>query len=283
MALTRRTQSNLLITFLLVVCFAIGCSRDNSSAPNNEMGRLLIRITDDPFPIDLVQEANVTINKIEIRRATEDSGTPFLILSEESRTFNLLDLQNDVTEVLVDLEIPTGSYDLLRLHVSEASIKLKDETNFDLKVPSGAQTGLKIFIEPAIDVLLGLTSELLLDFDVSKSFIVQGNPNTPAGIKGFNFKPVIRAVNMSTAGRITGLVTDTASIALENARVWIEQDSVISSAFTDGTGKYALIGILEGGYSVFATKTNYDTVSVSRVDVIVANKTTLDFDLTPQQ
>ena len=271
----------LLIITTLVLVFMVRCGDDNVSG--GDVGTLVVRLTDAPFPIDLVDEANVTINKIELRESA-DGDDPFLTLVENAQLpFNLLDLQNAVTGDLVQIEIPVGSYNLVRLYVSEANVILKDGTNFDLTVPSGAQTGIKIFIQPAIEVVGGLTSELLLDFDVGKSFVVQGNPNTPAGINGFIFTPVIRAVNMSTAGRITGLVRDNSSAVLPNAEVWIEQESVVSTTFTDETGAYALIGVPAGDYSVYTTKADHDTVSASGLVVVAGNETQQDFELTPKQ
>lgn len=67
---------------------------------------------------------------------------------------------------------------------------------------------MKIFIDPSIDVVGGLTAELLLDFDVSQSFVIQGNPAFPADIKGFIFKPTIKAANLSISGRLAGTITD---------------------------------------------------------------------------
>ncbi len=273
-----RGKSSLLIVTAVVLGLIVGCG--DNSVTDGDVGTLVVRLTDAPFPIDLVDEANVTINKIELRESA-DGDDPFLTLIEDVELpFNLLDLQNDVTGDLVQIEIPVGSYNLVRLYVSEANVILKDGTNFDLTVPSGAQTGIKIFIEPAIEVVGGLTSELLLDFDVSKSFVVQGDPNTPAGINGFIFKPVIRGVNMSTAGRITGTVVDTTSTALENAAVWVEQDSVVSMTFTDTNGYYALIGVTAGNYSIYTTKADYDTVSTSGLIVVAGNETQQDFELT---
>ena len=273
-----RGKSSLLIVTAVVLGLIVGCGDD--SVTDGDVGTLVVRLTDAPFPIDLVDEANVTINKIELRESA-DGDDPFLTLIEDVELpFNLLDLQNDVTGDLVQIEIPVGSYNLIRLYVSEANVILKDGTNFDLTIPSGAQTGIKIFIQPTIEVAGGLTSELLLDFDVSKSFVVQGDPNTPAGINGFIFKPVIRGVNMSTAGRITGTVVDTTSTALENAAVWVEQDSVVSMTFTDTNGYYALIGVTAGNYSIYTTKADYDTVSTSGLIVVAGNETQQDFELT---
>ena len=269
---------NLLIVFLLLITIILfGCEK---GIDNSEMGTLTIKLTDTPFPIDTVQEANVTINKIEIRKAqSESDGNPFLVLSEDEFNYNLLDLQNGITADLVTMEVPVGDYDLVRLYVSSASIKLKDETVYDLEVPSGDATGIKVFVDPSIRVVGGLTTELVLDFDVSQSFVPQGDIFTPAGISGFNFKPVIRATNISTSGSIEGNVLDSDSNDLEGASIWIEDNGNTYSASSDDQGYYMLPYIPAGTYTVNATKDDtppYDTVYVENVEVIAGNLIQLD-------
>lgn len=272
---------NLFIVLFSLTLLSTACTSTTNTS--DETGSLTVVMTDAPFPIDLVAEANVTINKIEIRKdSTEDENeNPFTVLSEETQSFNLLELQNGVKASLADLEVETGSYDLIRLYVSEASVVLKDGTIHDLFVPSGEQTGIKIFINPSISVESNVLTELLLDFDVAKSFVVKGNMNTPAGIKGFNFKPTLRAVNTSTSGRLEGVATDTSSAALANVQVSAIQDSTIGNAFTDSTGSYAIIGLKEGLYNLQATKAGYDTLTVTGVEVKAGSATTTDFELTP--
>ena len=125
-------------------------------------GVLTIKITDAPFPSDLVEEANITIDMVTLKKSdsymdesemeteteTENTSmsdtTAFIILSEETQTINLLDLSNGVTQVLSENEIPVGDYNEIRLHITEAGILLKDGREFDLKVPSGNASGLKI-------------------------------------------------------------------------------------------------------------------------------------------
>jgi hypothetical protein len=85
---------------------------------------------------------------------------------------------------------------------------------------------------------------------------------------------------MAKAGCVRGTVTDTAAEKLSEASVWIEQDTVVATAFTDSLGFYAIIGIPAGEYSVSATKDGYDTVRVDGVNIIAGNKTILDFVLT---
>jgi hypothetical protein len=265
-----------IFTTVLVLIF-ISCSKTT----DNGNGRLVVKITDAPFPVDIVESAVVTITKIEIRKTGDgiSDGNPFVVIWEGSRIFNLLELRNGVVEDLLDLEIPAGEYNLLRLYVDEASLKVKNGDNFSLKVPSGQQTGIKIFIRPGLVVEGGLTSELLLDFDLSRSFLMKGNMESPAGIKGFTFKPVIRAVNNSIAGRLEGSVTDTAKVKIKEAIIWVKQDTIVASAIADTLGHYAIIGLPAGTYSVLAAKENYDTVKVDGVKIVEGNRTILNFIL----
>jgi hypothetical protein len=244
-------------------------------------GKMVIKITDDPFNISFVESATITINKIEIRKTGQGDNGKFTVLSSDTMTFDLMKLRNGITQELTNIEIPQGNYDLIRLYVEEASLKIKDQSvSYKVKVPSGSQTGIKVFISPGITVAGGLTSELLLDFDLSRSFVMRGNMDHSAGVNGFIFKPCIKVTNNSTAGRIEGQVIDTSNVILENAKVWVKKDTVLATAFTDGTGHYAFIGVPSGTYSVFATKDNYDTVSYSDVKVISGNRTIQDFILT---
>lgn len=272
---------------LLIILAAVsillmpGCNKSSLDGS----GRLVIKVTDAPFPISSIESATVTITKVEIRKAGDGvpDGNPFIVVSTEPKTFDLLDLRNGLVEELVNLEIPQGSYDLIRLYVDEAGLKIKDGGDFSVKVPSGKQTGIKLFIEPAINVAGGLTSEVLLDFDLSNSFVMRGNLNSPHGINGFIFKPVIRVVNTSTAGTLEGLVTDKLDVHVDSASVWVAKDTIVASTMADSLGKYRIIGLPAGTYSVFAAKENFDTVRVDGVDIVEGNKTILDLILTSKK
>jgi hypothetical protein len=272
-------MKKLFFTFLAATLVLIfnGCNKTNDDGN----GRLVVKVTDAPFPVNSIESATVTIIKVEIRKAGDgiSDGNPFTVLWEGSETFNLLELRNGVAEELLDLEIPAGEYNLIRLYVDEASLKVKDGDNFNLKVPSGRQTGIKIFIRPGLVVEGGLTTELLLDFDLSGSFVMRGNIDSPAGIKGFIFKPVIRAVNNSIAGRLEGKVTDKNNAKIKAASIIVKQDTVVASAIADTMGYYAIIGLPSGTYSVLAAKENFDTVKVDGVKIVGGNRTILDFIL----
>lgn len=278
-----------------VVLFGTSCQE---IIDNNETGsgRLVVKLTDAPFPVDLIDQALVTIDKIEIRSAidSEDESElsyqnqnqgsntneqimenhPFIVLSEETQEFNLLALTNGITSDLIQMEIGTGSYDLIRMHVVSATIILNDGQEFDLKIPSGSESGLKIKIDPELVVEDGVVNELLLDFDVSKSFIVQGNASSKAGIKGFIFKPVIRAVGQKQCSRVEGMVYEGENTPIEQAHVQLMQgDSILTSSFTDESGNYVLIGIPEGAYTIICEKEGYGTVTVTDLETDADCKT----------
>jgi len=182
---------------------------------------------------------------------------------------------------LIDMEIPAGNYNLIRIYVENASIAVKDYETYSVKVPSGSQTGIKMFVKPSLKVAGGLTAEVLLDFNLDKSFVLQGNMKTPAGIKGFNFKPVIRAVNITTAGTVQGIVTDTVDIPLVDVAVSVTQEEVVTTAYTDEEGFYAMPGLPAGMYTMSAEKEGYNSVTIEEVKIVEGNKTVQDIEMEP--
>ncbi len=270
-------KTGLILLAASLLLFTGSCDRIQTG---DGQGRLVVKVTDDPFDISSIESATVTITKVEIKKAGDgvSDGNSFVVLSDDTVTIDLIDLRNGVTETLLDLNIPEGEYDLLRLYVEEAGLKLRDNNDpFTVKVPSGRQTGIKLHINPSVIVSGGLTNEVLLDFDLSKSFVLRGNMSNN---NGFIFKPSIRVANLTTAGRIEGIVSDTSEVMVREAKVWISQDTTIATAFADTLGYYAFIGVPAGTYSIFATKEGYDTVSVEGLNVIAGNKTVQDFVLT---
>ena len=195
-----------IVPFLLMtlVVGSIGCdttgNHDNSL--NEETGRFRLLLTDAPFPFDLVDSTNVTITRIEVVSDADSLGK--MVISTDTMEFNLLDLQDGVTVTLVDTLLPAGNYSQLRLLVERARIILKDRSEFDLKIPSGSSSGIKILLS-GLEIVPDSLTEVVLDFDVSKSFIVQGNPDTPAGIKGFIFKPVIKPIGYAPVDSTQGV------------------------------------------------------------------------------
>lgn len=286
------------ICTIIMATLILSCS-DSNDLPS-DYGRLSVKLTDAPFPHDLVAEANVTIFKIEARfkgdlevddnemdsaktTMESDYDNGFVVLMENEVSVNLLNLTNGITENLVNAEVPMGSYDLIRVYVKGVNVVLTDGTTYDLKVPSGSQSGIKIFIDPELVVSGGLTTDLLLDFDVSKSFVALGSTKNLASINGFNFKPVIKASNLSTTGTLKGVITEMSeedTIGIEGVQVAVFiDDTQITSTFTDADGSYMIMGLEAGSYRVEVEKEGYSMQTASDIQLNAANKTIVDFEL----
>ncbi len=248
------TTAIVVLTGFLLSCSDLSEKEMGVDSPGN--GTVVFKITDAPFPVDLVAEANVTIDWIKLLKYPSEEAEPeesesddaIVVEMEEQATFNLLELRNGLTEVMAEMEVPAGAYSEIRLHVADADILLTDGTGFNLKVPGGDASGLKIKLEPALDVTEGTQVEVLVDFDLSRSFVMQGNSKN---VVGFIFKPVVRAVaNVETGtGEISGVVADQDGNAVMGASIILfDGEEEVASAVTSEEGFYSIIGVLPGNY-----------------------------------
>lgn len=289
MSSIRNLLKGSLMVFVLFAFSFTGC--DNSSE-----GMLKIRLTDSPYPFDLIKEAKVTITgvKVHVSDSPEVSSGFIVIPLDSPQTFDLMDLQGGVTATLVNASLAAGTYNQIRLVVSSGSVKLKDDRSFDLKVPSGSESGIKVFPDPPIEVQGGLTTDLILDFDVSRSFIPIPNAETKVDkITGFNFHPVIRVVNSSSVGRISGTVYNNNSTpdnldddtAIEGATLTaFEGTTEVTGTSSQADGSYVLMGLPEGTYDVHATHPDYQEDTKTGINVVAGNDTKgKDFRMSPEQ
>ncbi|MEZ4694893.1 MAG: DUF4382 domain-containing protein [Rhodothermales bacterium] len=160
--------------------------------------RITVKLTDYPFPCDDAEAAIVTVRRVEL--AGSDSLAP-VVLFDSTFVVNLLDLRDGVTATLAEADLPQGDYSQLRFIVADdAAVVMKDSTRFDLKVPSGPQTGIKLNLPDFSTDGLGDEVVVTVDFNVENSFVVKGNPNSSKEIVGFNFKPVLKIQSVEING-----------------------------------------------------------------------------------
>jgi hypothetical protein len=188
-------------TLAALTLLAAGC--DDPSG--RDQSRVSLRLTDAPGDL---ASATVEIREIYFQGAADGgAGDGRISLFEGSRTFDLLDLQNGVTEELADILVPSGTYSQLRLVVGEATITTLDGTSYStsngtLQCPSCAQTGLKVNLPGGSVSLESDAHILLIDFDVAQSF------GRAAGQSGrWVMHPVLAATTLETSGVITGTVS----------------------------------------------------------------------------
>ncbi len=149
------------------------------SGTGPQMGQVSVYLTDSPAPT--VATAMVTISRVYLVR-----GTSRFTITDVPQMYDLLTLQPPVKVLLGNATIPAGDYEQLRLVVTSAHLTLEGGAGFDVKVPSGVQTGIKVnFAGP---ISLPLPAEVVVDFDVLQNFVFTGPPTSPTGVL---FTPVL--------------------------------------------------------------------------------------------
>jgi len=247
---------------------AFGLALGLGACGDSDTGTVRMQLTDAPFPFDMLDSAAVAISGVEVHVISDpgDDGG-FQTISTEEDTVNLLDLQNGVTRILGEAEVPVGYINQVRLLVVDAWVVLDDGREFHLEIPSGDRSGIKIHVAPFIEVRGGDITDLLLDFDVSRSFHpIPASATQSADIREFHFRPSLRAVNLSTTGSISGRVLDDMDtpsdpdddVPIEDASVTVFKDGdEIASTATDSDGNFVLLGLPAGGVTLAAIASGF--------------------------
>lgn len=260
--------------FILMLSLA-ACNESSTSAVNGN-GRLRLFATDAPLNFENVLSAKVTVDEIQMR---ESAGEKITVMSKTA-VLDLLTLRNGLVETLADIEIPAGKYDQILLIISSAQVEMKDGTVFPLKIPSGSQSGLKIFVKPDVVITTGMSTDVLLDFDLSRSFIPVMNGKD---VSGFNFKPVVRAITLAIAGSVSGQVLDVTDDApIGGATISVKKGTeVITTAVADSEGYFKILGLPADTYNITAEADQYGSLTIDSVPVTAGNEVTTHFILTP--
>lgn len=286
----------------VAVAFA-ACEDTGALGPTSGDATLRVLLTD--APAHYIDSAYVDIGAVYLV-PPEAEGEDIIQLTDDGTDgmVNLLDLQGDATSLLAEADIESGAYAQLRLMVDSARVVLEEGYEFNdgsvsrsLKVPSGAQTGIKLNLhdydgEPGVVIAPGETV-LVLDFDVSRSFVAQGNPHAGNGIHGMIFKPTIRVTVLDVAGSIAGTVSaadDSIAVdgltvtadPVEDGSLLEEYQTQVATATTDSTGAYTIFFVVPGDYAVtvgaaegFVTEPSSRDVTVNEAEAV----TGIDFEI----
>jgi hypothetical protein len=270
-----------LVPFAFAPLSACGGGGGGSSGGAPSTGTVNVRVTDAPFPISALASAQVTVTEVSLQGPTSNG---FVTIFSGSRTVDLLNLRNGLTDLLTSAAVTSGSYDQARVVFDSGTVTLLDGRSFTLKAPSASTAGVKVFISPPLEVVGGVSLDLVLDIDLASSFeTIPGSATTAQTITSFLFHPVVRAVNASTAGRISGHVfSDASGMPIANASVHIQMSgTTIATALTATDGSYVVIGLAPGTYDVVVEATGFQTKTVSSQTVAAGSVTIVDVRILP--
>ena len=253
--------------------FAIAACDDANGPTITNSGQVNVLLTDAPFPFSQVKSVDVFVTRIDAKLVDTDSAeaadtddmSGWKTLVSPNKSINLLTLTNGQTSNLGGAALPVGTYKSFRMNIDtdQSSITLNDNSKPNIKWPGSGKNGIKIILDKPFEVTNG-TTNLLVDFDVGRSFVMRGNSISQNGLL---FKPVIHATTQQNTGTITGSVrADNASGAgIAGATVEVlkagtplddtNDNKVVRTAVTDGSGNFTLAFVQPGTYVVRATPT----------------------------
>ena len=194
-----------------------GCGGDDSNSDGK--AKLSLGMTD--APVDGAAEVWVQFSGVTLIRADGEAETTFTF--DEPKRINLLAYQHgEIYPLLENEEIDAGEYSQIRLLVDtegdlDTVIVLDGGATFELTIPSGAQTGLKLV--SGFTATAGGEVNFTLDFDLRKSVTLTGNGE-------FKLRPTIRIIDNLEAGHIAGMVASDACPAESEMAIYVYEGTV---------------------------------------------------------
>jgi hypothetical protein len=191
-----------------MLCGLAACG--GGGGDGSSTGRVSLSVTD--APVDDATSVVVQFRGVAFKR---EGSSPERVqdLTPSPRQFDLLQYQEGRAALLLDgVTLPAGNYEWIRLivdnepNVRDSYLVLDSGAECELRVPSGAESGLKLnrgFTLPA-DGSVALT----VDFDLRKSIHAPPGQrgSTPSCAQAYLLRPTLRILDNANIGAIAGTV-----------------------------------------------------------------------------
>ena len=163
--------------FLVVILLSASTIGFIACNKNASTSHVTIRMTDAPGEWD---EVNVDLKEVQLKLNSDSMH--WVTLQTNTGIYNLLGLQNGVDSLIADGTFNSNeTVKEIRLIVgTENSITVNGQT-YQLTIPSGAETGLKIKVNKR---LTSSIENILIDFDAALSIREETD--------GYKLQPVIK-------------------------------------------------------------------------------------------
>lgn len=244
--------------FLTLLLILVGCEK---STEPTEPGELRIYLVDSPGEFD---EVNIVVKSVAVHKSDTDTITGWTIINNTPATYDLLKLRNGASSILGNVKLTPGHYTQLRLMIDSGSNVVVNGIRYDLVIPSGMESGIKL--THAFWIESDKLYELTLDFDANRSIVKIGN-------NSWKLQPTIRVAANVISGTISGKVLPLDSKA--SIETIVGTDTV--TTLPDTAGYFKLVALPEGTYSVKILPTNsaYKDTIINNVIVVKQQDTNL--------
>ncbi|MAW95877.1 MAG: carbohydrate-binding protein [Leeuwenhoekiella sp.] len=232
--------------FVAFIAFT-SCSDDSNSSERGTAG-MSLRLVDGPGDYDhvfidveaVVVKYNEDFDDNDDATDDDDFERDEYELLVDPEIYDLLELTGGSYALLADENIPAGAINQIRLILGSDNTVVVDGQAYPLQTPSAQQSGLKVQFNQNLEA--GVFYTVVLDFDVKKSIVTQGNGS-------YLLKPVIRASAIEATGAISGSVFTTGDVVIPATVSTLVGGTEVSTS-TNADGDFELVGLPEGNYDL---------------------------------
>lgn len=227
------------VAIALASLSACGGGGSDPAAGSAALSRVTVSLTD--APVEDAQEVWIKVTGVAFK---PEGSAPEIVKDFVPRTLNLLAYQQGRTAVLLDnVPFEPGRYQWIRLVIeSEPNVRdsyaMVNGQECELRVPSGAESGLKL--NRGLTVPAAGSLALTLDFDLRQSLRAppgQRSGTAGACTQGYQLRPTIRLVDDASVGAIAGSVSFAAGSvpAACKPKVYVYEGNVTPDDVEDAT------------------------------------------------